>query len=89
MFKKRTREPIPMQENFSPSFEDILNKLLDPNDKKRLGAKGANEIKQHGFFSDINWEDVYNKKCTPPIIPIIEDDEVKYFEKVIKFLSYI
>lgn len=35
---------------------------------KRLGAgpRDAEEIKEHEFFSDINWDDVSNRKLKPP-----------------------
>lgn len=35
---------------------------------KRLGAgiRDAEEIKEHDFFKGINWDDVYNRKMTPP-----------------------
>jgi len=31
---------------------------------KRLGAgaRGSEEIKEHEFFRDINWDDVYQKR---------------------------
>lgn len=29
---------------------DLINKLLEPNPEKRLGARGSAEIKQHPFF---------------------------------------
>ena len=41
--------------------------LLDPNPDTRLGAKGADEIKKHAWFKDINWKDI--KKTEAPIIP--------------------
>jgi hypothetical protein len=38
-------------------------------------------VKDHPFFTNVNWEDVYLKKVTPPIIPQIENDsDIKYFE---------
>lgn len=45
MIKNRIKEPIPMKEDFTPEFSDILHKLLCPNYKKRLGFSGAQEIK--------------------------------------------
>ena len=34
--------------------------MKDP--EKRLGRKGADEIKQHSWFSEINWKDLSEKK---------------------------
>jgi len=35
---------------------------------KRLGAgiRDAEEIKEHEFFEGTNWDDVFNRKLTPP-----------------------
>jgi len=38
---------------------------------KRLGVKrDAKDIKNHPWFSRINWQDVYNRKLTPPFMDI-------------------
>lgn len=34
----------------SPEAYDLIEKLLDPNPKTRLGSNGAEEVKQHPFF---------------------------------------
>ena len=42
--------------------------MLVKDPSKRIGAKrGLEEVKEHSFCDNINWEDIYNKKCTPPI----------------------
>lgn len=34
---------------------------------KRLGSQlDGQEIKEHPFFADIDWDDIYNKKFVPP-----------------------
>jgi serine/threonine protein kinase len=35
--------------------QDLINKLLEPDPKKRLGANGAGEIKRHQFFSNLDF----------------------------------
>lgn len=35
------------------------------------GARGAAEVKEHPWFSDINWEALAAKEVTPPFIPSI------------------
>lgn len=59
-------------------------KLLQHNPSKRLGSgdKDAEEIKNHPFFSEIDWNHVYKKQLKPPqpkikkLIPYLFSDEV-------------
>jgi serine/threonine protein kinase len=40
----------------SRECNDLLSKLLIRNREKRLGNKGASEIKNHPWFQEIDWE---------------------------------
>ena len=63
---------------------DLIRKLLVINPKKRLGSGpgGADKIKNHSYFKDIDWKKAWNKELTPPFIPDIKDDlDLKYFDK--------
>jgi serine/threonine protein kinase len=47
----------------SNNAKDLIKKLLCRDPRKRLGAnKDSEEIKEHPFFEDINWQDVFNRK---------------------------
>ena len=52
----------------SKEASELLRALLQRNPSKRLGGgpRDAEEIKEHKYFKDINWDDVYNKKISPP-----------------------
>jgi len=65
----------------------LLISLLNRNPNKRLGAgpNGANDIKQHKFFTSVglDWEAAFNKKLAVPpgdckkiFIQDIPDDKV-------------
>jgi serine/threonine protein kinase len=54
---------------FSPECKDLLEKLFVVDPKKRLGAGGSHEIKEHPFFKDIDWEQLQSLAVTPPFIP--------------------
>jgi hypothetical protein len=44
-----------------------LIRLLDKDPKKRLGARyGSFEIKQHPFFTKIDWDKMMGKQYIPP-----------------------
>jgi len=52
----------------SPAGKDVISRLLDKEENARLGSKtGASEVKQHKWFSKINWGLLRNTE--PPIIP--------------------
>ncbi|CAO1301760.1 unnamed protein product [Diamesa hyperborea] len=67
---------ITFPQNFCPVSRDLIKKLLQQDRTKRLGAmkNGANDIKNHRYFQDIDWEDVVNKKYVPPIKPLTKSD---------------
>jgi len=54
--------------SMSPEAKDLIVHLLNRNPSKRLGAgvDGANAIKKHPFFVDINWDDVRARKLVVP-----------------------
>ena len=51
----------------------ILQKLLTREPEQRLGSgpTDAQEIMSQPFFRNINWDDVYHKRITPPFQPQI------------------
>eukprot|EP00607_Mallomonas_marina_P009580 CAMPEP_0182418880 /NCGR_PEP_ID=MMETSP1167-20130531/3258_1 /TAXON_ID=2988 /ORGANISM="Mallomonas Sp, Strain CCMP3275" /LENGTH=648 /DNA_ID=CAMNT_0024593337 /DNA_START=174 /DNA_END=2120 /DNA_ORIENTATION=- len=51
---------------------DFLKRLLDVNDKTRLGAgpNGLKDIKSHPYFDGMNWEKLEQKHLIPPYIPV-------------------
>lgn len=51
----------------SPESKDLISQLLNIDFANRLGANGAQEIKEHPFFSGIDWSNLKNSR--PPMIP--------------------
>lgn len=47
----------------------FLFKLLTKDPHKRLGFRGASEIKSHPFFSSINWRRLEAGKIEAPFVP--------------------
>lgn len=48
--------------------QDLIRQLLERDPAKRLGAHaGAEEIKSHPFYAEINWALLRNTR--PPYIP--------------------
>lgn len=56
--------------------KQFVKGLLNRNPKHRLGAQGdAQDLKEHAFFKDIDWEALAAKRITPPFKPLVESDE--------------
>ena len=57
----------------SDNLKDIITKLLDKDSSKRLGSKNdADEIVNHPWFKDIEWEGLMNKTLESPFKPDME-----------------
>ena len=70
---------IPHKIKISNEARDLIMKMVN-NANERLGINGADEIKKHPFFENINWENIRN--TTAPFIPELKNDyDNKYFEK--------
>ena len=47
--------PLQLPKSMSPELKDLLMRLLSRNPIERLGVKGADDIKSHPFFREIDW----------------------------------
>jgi len=69
-------EPFEAKEWLSKNLKSLLHLLLEKNPAKRLGAPaygGASSIKNHPFFSDIEWDKVLKKEYPAPIKPKVKN----------------
>ncbi len=64
--------PFHIAEN-CPMACDLVRKLLNGDPAKRLGVgiNGNQEIRQHPWFSEIEWDKMQDLKLTPPYVPPI------------------
>ncbi|KAL7834895.1 hypothetical protein SRHO_G00291420 [Serrasalmus rhombeus] len=68
----------------SPESVSMIQKLLQKNPEKRLGAgeQDANEVKRHRFFQGVDWEALLAKRVKPPFLPTIKTDaDVSNFDE--------
>ena len=47
----------------------IIIKLLQRKPANRLGVRGAQEVKDHPWFKNFSWKDLYEKKLIPKFVP--------------------
>jgi beta-adrenergic-receptor kinase len=65
------QQNVEMPKTFSWELSSLLEGLFQRDVNNRLGCRGsgADELKEHVFFSGIDWQQVYLQKYTPPLIP--------------------
>ena len=69
---------IPRERKISSEAKNLISSFLtEPS--KRLGVHGIEEIKNHIFFKNFNWEKIREMK--PPFVPKLSaPDDTKYFK---------
>ncbi|CDW90889.1 protein kinase 2 [Stylonychia lemnae] len=60
----------------SEEFQNLIKRLLHHNPNRRLGGgdQDSEELRNHPFFSGLDWEQVRNKQIEPPFSPNVEDE---------------
>lgn len=59
--------------------KDIITGLLEHNPFDRLGAGGAQEVKAHPFFDEIDWDSLLRQKAE--FVPQLDgEDDTSYFD---------
>ncbi len=77
------RQEIP--DGWSLQGADCINRMLQRKPMNRLGVHGAQEVKEHPWFNDFNWKELYNMKMESPFIPRNTDNfDYKYCNQVEK-----
>lgn len=63
--------------HISEEAKDLILKLLERNPRERLGSGplGVQEIKEHPFFRDIDWDMVLRRQLRPPL-PVVEPKRI-------------
>nr|XP_008519799.1 PREDICTED: microtubule-associated serine/threonine-protein kinase 2 [Equus przewalskii] len=62
-----------------PDAQDLTSKLLHQNPLERLGTGSASEVKQHPFFTGLDWTGLLRQKAE--FIPQLEsEDDTSYFD---------
>uniref|UniRef100_A0A8K9V2M9 Ribosomal protein S6 kinase n=1 Tax=Oncorhynchus mykiss TaxID=8022 RepID=A0A8K9V2M9_ONCMY len=74
--KRISKKDPPFPKDMSPLAKDLIQRLLIKDPKKRLGSgpDGADNVKKHPFYQNINWEDLAAKRVPAPFKPVIRDE---------------
>lgn len=88
LFKNIMNDELQLPEHASLNCRDLLARLLDKNPSKRLGSvSGAQELKSHAFFQDVDWEAIYFKR--DPILRPPEPYLAQYAKNIIQVSPYM
>ncbi|KAI9204588.1 kinase-like domain-containing protein [Polychytrium aggregatum] len=62
--------------NFDPNAKDLIKRLLQPDLTKRLGnlRGGSQDVKDHKWFSNIDWNMLKQRRVMAPFIPILRHE---------------
>ena len=74
---------FPLNVKFTDKIKDICNKLLQKESHKRLGSgiNGAVQVKQHPWFTGLDWDAMFKQDIKPPYKPRIQSNtDVSNFE---------
>ncbi|XDV46230.1 hypothetical protein PO909_014155 [Leuciscus waleckii] len=82
MYDNILNKPLQLKPNISNAARHLLEGLLQKDRTKRLGfTDDFTEIKNHMFFSPINWDDLNAKKLTPPFNPnVTGPNDLRHFD---------
>ena len=72
MYRKILSDPLRFPDGMGSEARDLLTQLLNRDPAKRLGVRGAQDIRSHPFFSrHIDFKKLWQKKLQPPFKPSV------------------
>jgi len=76
IYEKILGGKIDWPRQIEPVVKDLIKKLLVQDRTKRMGAMkgGAEDVKRHRWFKNIDWDEVLGRALKPPIIPNVGHD---------------
>ncbi|XP_062510728.1 ribosomal protein S6 kinase 2 beta-like isoform X2 [Corticium candelabrum] len=72
-----------MPQFLSGDAQSLLRALFKRNPQNRMGhgPNGIENIKQHVFFSSIDWDRLFRREVKPPFKPAVSRDDTFYFDR--------
>lgn len=84
LFDRLRNAPLKFPYYVSKPAASFIHGLLQRNPEVRLGSRGGEEVRQHRFFSEIDWVALRNRDVIPPFDPCLKHDgdaDTDNFEK--------
>ena len=69
--------------HFSADLLDLISKLLEARPAQRYGLleNGISDIKNHAWFSSINWTAIFQKRVPAPYVPASDVDHYEMYDE--------
>ena len=67
LYKNISQSKLMLHDYFSDELKDLLSQLLCRDPNKRIGVVDKNELKNHEWFKDIDWDKLAKKQIEPPL----------------------
>lgn len=76
MYRKILTESFPFKPYMSPVLCSFIQAVCHKDAKMRLGSgpTGAEEVKKHPFFADVQWDKLLKKQVVPPFKPDVRSE---------------
>ncbi|KAI8995040.1 kinase-like domain-containing protein [Pilobolus umbonatus] len=75
MYTRVLEDPLEFPADiFDYETAEFLSDILDRDPRTRLGCNGVDEIKNHIYFADIDWDDIRNRRIQPPYLPSVANE---------------
>lgn len=84
IYQKVLAGRIDFPRHFDVKAKDLIKRLLTHDRTKRYGClkAGAEDIKKHKWYKNVDWDVVLNRGLTPPFIPSVKAmDDTTMFDK--------
>eukprot|EP00397_Hematodinium_sp_SG-2012_P013032 GEMP01013221.1.p1 GENE.GEMP01013221.1~~GEMP01013221.1.p1 ORF type:complete len:353 (+),score=53.82 GEMP01013221.1:142-1200(+) len=84
IYQKVLAGRIDFPRHFDVKAKDLIKRLLTHDRTKRYGClkAGAEDIKKHKWYKNIDWDVVLNRGLTPPFVPNVKSmDDTSMFDK--------
>ena len=85
IFKNIQKAELYIPPFVSDKAQNLIRSLLKRNPNERLGSKrDVEEIKEDEYFSDVDWQKVYERKYKPPQI-YLKSNHLQFFRQPVQF----
>ncbi|KAI8076858.1 kinase-like domain-containing protein, partial [Halteromyces radiatus] len=88
LYRRVLEDPLDIPEDMPMATADLILGLLEREPEERLGCGhmfdnqlGFEDIRQHPYFSSLDWNDIYHKRMPAPFIPHLKSEtDVSHFD---------